>query len=68
MIAKFIDLNQLDAEETTPICFAFRGNHFDLVEFLLTEKPHLLDLNLSSPKYGSPLHLCILKHKFKLAL
>lgn len=27
-----------------------------------------LDLNVSSPKYGSPLHLSILKHKFSLAL
>jgi ankyrin repeat protein len=25
-------------------------------------------MNLGSPKYGCPLHLCILKHKFKLAM
>jgi hypothetical protein len=36
------------------------------VEYLLTH--NLVDVNLPSPKYGCPLHLCILKHKFKLAL
>jgi ankyrin repeat protein len=66
LIAKSIDLNQKDSEETTPICFAFRGNSFDIVEYLLSN--NLVDLNISSPKYGCPLHLCILKHKFKLAL
>jgi len=26
-----------------------------------------LNLDMVSPKYGCPLHLCILKHKFELA-
>lgn len=27
-----------------------------------------INLDIVSPKYGCPLHLCILKHKFGLAL
>ena len=65
-VSKYIDLNIRDAEGTTPICFAFRANSSDIIEYLVDNEK--VNLDSVSPKYGCPLHLCILKHKFGLAL
>ena len=58
----YLDLNARDSEGTTPICFAYRANSQDCVEYLM--KCEKINLDILSPKYGCPLHLCILKHKF----
>jgi ankyrin repeat protein len=63
---QYIDLNARDSEGTVPICFSYRSNSAELIDILI-QSPSV-DLNLSSPKYGCPLHLCILKHKFGQAL
>ena len=66
MIAKYIDLNNKDKEGTTPISLALRQNNMDIVDTMIeTQK---VDMNFMSSKYGCPLHLCILKHKFNIAL
>jgi hypothetical protein len=36
-----------------------------MIDLLLESQK--VDLDIVSPKYGCPLHLCILKHKFYLA-
>ena len=48
------------------MCFAFRSNSIDMIEMLI--KHPRIDLDIVSPKYGCPLHLSILKHKFNLAV
>lgn len=68
MLSQFIDLNAKDSEGTTPITFAFRANYQDLLDLLLSQPNNALNLDIMCPKYGSPLHMCILKHKFGLAL
>ena len=69
VIKREIDLNIQDKELSTPICFAFRQNHKEIIDLLLSKQTfsNKLNLDIVSPKYGCPLHLCILKHKFDLA-
>jgi ankyrin repeat protein len=65
-----------DKEGSTPICFAFRSNNQDIID-LLTKSPSdmnnsfdllkKINMDIVCPKFGCPLHLCILKHKFTLA-
>jgi ankyrin repeat protein len=66
LISNHIDLNYKDKEGTTPICFAFKSNKWEIVELLMLNLK--TNINLESPKFGCPLHFCILKHKFQLAI
>lgn len=68
LISKYLDINIKDKEGSTPICFAFRQNHQDIINDLLSLNSFSkVNLDLTSPKYGCPLHLSVLKHKFDLA-
>lgn len=57
-----------DKEGSTPICFAFRSNNQVIIDAL--SSPALaskINMDIVCPKFGCPLHLCILKNKFLLA-
>ena len=57
-----------DKEGSTALCFAFRNGIDEIIDIFMLQKPHKLDLNTNTLKFGAPLHMSILKHKFELAI
>ena len=59
-------LNSVDIERTTPLGVALKYRQFDLALYLLSRRD--LNPNISSRRYGSPLHQALQARNFEIAI